>query len=107
MPQKRLTALAVSFALTGLPALAVTPDEVWADWQELITSYGATLEIGDESRSGETLTVSDVTISTEMPEGAFDVDLGDLSFTNTGNGEVRVDMAAAVPIRIDIVTEEG
>ncbi|MXQ09433.1 DUF2125 domain-containing protein [Alphaproteobacteria bacterium GH1-50] len=104
---RKAAPLTAVLALATSPAFAVTPEEVWADWQTLITNYGATLEIGAESRSGETLTVTDVTVSTEMPDGAFDMELGTLTFTNIGDGAVRIGMAETVPMQIDVVTEDG
>ncbi len=101
------TTLTASIALSAAPALAITPEEVWADWQTLIQNYGATLEMGEETRAGESLTVTDVTISSEMPDGAFDMVLGDITFTNIGDGAVRVDMSDELPFRIEITSDDG
>ena len=108
MSFSKLAAFSFSTALVANPAFAITPEEVWASWQEFLTdSYGADLEIGNESMSGETLTVSDLTITTEAPDGSFEAVMDTLTFENIGDGRVRITLPETIPMAMAIAVEDG
>jgi hypothetical protein len=79
----------------------VTAQEVWADWKTYMSSVGYEVT-GTESTSGDTLTVSDVSMSMNMPEddGTITVEMGALEFTESGDGTVAVAMPSTMPMRI-------
>ena len=49
------------------PAAEITAAEVWADWQRIVEDYGPQLTVGDEERSGDSLTVTDVAVDYDFP----------------------------------------
>ncbi|QFT91870.1 hypothetical protein FIU86_03385 [Roseovarius sp. THAF9] len=93
---------AMSIALTAGAAQAdVTPADVWADWQGYLSSSGYEVS-GEESQSGDALTVSDVTMSMAVPEEdmTVSVNLGEITFTDNGDGTVSVSIPASMPMQI-------
>jgi len=94
--------------LVGAPALAdLTADEVWASWKGLAESSGQTLT-GTESRSGDTLTVSDLKMSMEAPGGGrVEGDLGRVAFTERGDGSVEIALSESYPISVRTVSGDG
>jgi len=79
----------------------VTAQEVWDDWKGYVTSYGYDVT-GSESMSGNTLTVSGLTMSMAMPQnqGSVSIDMKTLIFTGNSDGTVDVTMASSMPMRI-------
>ena len=54
----------------GIARADVTAEQVWDDWRALFAGSGGTLSTTGESRSGNTLTVTGLTLTLEMPEGS-------------------------------------
>ena len=88
--------------MAAMPALAdVTAEDVWANWQESMSLYGeGGLTVAGESRDGDTLTISGVMLSMEDSDAAMSAELGDLTFTENGDGTVSIGMANSYPISI-------
>lgn len=97
---KVLGAGSVLALLLGSTAQAdVTAEQVWQSWQSLSKSMGQTVE-GTASRQGDTLTVTDLTISAEMPDGSMVGTLATVAFRELGDGTVEVTMAPEYPVTI-------
>lgn len=79
----------------------VTAQEVWSDWKDYMAGYGYEIT-GTESLSGNTLTVSGLTMSVDMPEneGNVSVDMKTLVFVGNSDGTVGVTMPSVMPMRI-------
>jgi len=79
----------------------LTAQDVWSDWRAYLTGTGYTVT-GTEAMAGNTLTVSDVVLSIDLPEedGAMTLTMGALSFTENGDGTVSVDMPTQMPLRV-------
>jgi hypothetical protein len=90
------TALAT---LITTPALAdLTAAQVWTDWQDFAARNGYTLAAASESRSGDVLTVSGVTMAMTLPDGDMTGDLGTFTFTELSDGTVAVGVPAEAPL---------
>ena len=99
------TALA---ALVSTPAAAeLSAQEVWAEWQAIAANSGYTLAAGAQTQSGDTLTVSEVTMSMTLPEGTMIGQLGDVAFTERGDGTVSVDLPSEYPLVFSGTDTEG
>jgi hypothetical protein len=87
----------------------VTAEEVWQSWQDLSSAAGQELTVGSATRTGDTLTVSGVTVTMKDElGGSFSAELGDLAFTDKGDGTVGVTMAETYPITLAFPpTEDG
>ncbi|MEK6217006.1 MAG: hypothetical protein N2B03_07285, partial [Boseongicola sp.] len=108
MRNYRTLTTATALALLASPAIAeLTAAEVWSDWQELMTNYGANISNTGESMSGEVLTISGVSTDFDVPDGSVSMVMGDISFEELGDGSVAVRMQEAMPITIDITTPDG
>lgn len=88
--------LAAVLAGTALPASAdISPAEVWADWQRMLSTYGTTVDVGSEELSGDTLTVRDLGLSYSFPEdgGSFATTIPELVFEDRGDGTVEINIS--------------
>lgn len=98
------TATAIGLALSaGVARADVAPADVWADWQGYFTSSGYEVS-GDESQSGDALTVSDITLSMEMPEdqSTVSVNMGEMTFTDNRDGTVAVSIPETMQMRVNL-----
>ncbi len=86
--------------LMALPATAdVTATEVWSDWKSYMETYGYQIA-AREDLSGKVLTVSDVTMTTQLPEngGTVSIAMDRMTLTEQADGTVAVVMPATMPI---------
>jgi hypothetical protein len=91
-----------ALAAVALPAGAqVTPEQVWAHWQQTAQAYGTTLTAGSVAREGDTLVISDIrTGNAAMPDAAASP-IGWIRLQELGDGTVRM---TAVPEQTVTVT---
>jgi len=89
--------------MTGHAASAdVTAAEVWANWKENIAIYGQDgVTIGSEDASGGTVTVSGISLSMSDADASVTADLGQIVFSENGDGTVSITMANSYPISIE------
>lgn len=95
--------MAATAALMLIPAFAVadvTAEEVWADWQLMLGQYGDGIDLGTTSRSGDTLTVSGVVMSSTNDQNTMEVVVPDLAFRDVGDGTVAVTMGPRFEISV-------
>lgn len=64
------TTFAAVVALSAPATAQSAADDLLAELKSLLSGFGQTFEIGEESRSGDTLTLRDVTWSIDLPEDA-------------------------------------
>lgn len=86
--------------LIALPARAdVTATEVWSDWKAYMETYGYQLQ-AREDLAGKVLTVSDVTMTSQMPEngGTVSVAMDRMTLTEQADGTVVIVMPDTMPI---------
>lgn len=107
----RFTGLCASSALVStlaaLPALAVTPDEVWQNWQDLSASYGQTVATESVVQDGSDIVVTGLTI-TQSEEGAtVESRIDQVTFGDNGDGTVRITMSDSVPVTMTFPDESG
>lgn len=102
-------ATAMVFVLSASAASAdVTGQEVWNDWRAYFSSFGYEVT-ATEATSGDTLTVTDLNLSMELPEeeGSFSWVMDTLEFTDRSDGSVSVQMPSESTIEFDVDPEEG
>lgn len=88
------TSFAALSALVITPAMAdVTADEVWQNWKELGASYGQSYTAGSETRSGDTLTVTDLVLDMSNGDSKVIGTIPQVAFRETGDGRVEVTMS--------------
>lgn len=93
-------AFAYVFATQGAFA-DLTANDVWADWQAYLNGMGYTVT-GDESTSGDTTTISNMTMSMALPdtEGEVNMIVPEMTLTENGDGTVQIDFPESFPISI-------
>jgi hypothetical protein len=108
---RQLGSSAIAIFITGSSAMAdVTAAQVWSDFQSYLTGFGYTVT-GEETSSGNTLTVTGLTMTFDSPADNVTATFGmdSLTFAETGDGRVRVTMPGSMPLtfQMDPPTVEG
>ncbi|MCL4186170.1 MAG: DUF2125 domain-containing protein [Rhodobacteraceae bacterium] len=96
-----LSGCALAALLAGAPALAqVTPEDVWTSWKSTAENLGQTVAFGAETRAGNVLTVTAVTLTqpTDGPDIVFE--MGDMSFADQGDGTVAITLAPSFTMSV-------
>lgn len=102
---KRISALAAGTALStvlaGAATADVSPREVWDSWSGYFTGFGYEVNATESESSGR-LDVSALSLGMDLPEGEgrVDMSMGDIAFIDQGDGTVRIEMPAQMPINI-------
>jgi len=99
-----LTGAAVALAL-ACPALAdVTAQQVRDQIVGLYESAGATVEIGTEEKSGNTLTLSNVSVTADIPNdgGQIAMSYSLITLTESGDGSVTIGFPTTMGLTADI-----
>ena len=85
----------------GTAQADVTAEQVWADWQANMSTYGdETIATGSEVREGDTLTISNIVLTMNDEFSTVTATMGDLILTELGDGTVAIQPPASYPIRI-------
>jgi len=103
------TAVALCVFLGTPAAMAdVTAEQVWADWRDYMSDAGYQVNAVD-TRSGDTLTVSDLVMSMAIPEddSTVTMSMGDMAFVDRGDGTVSIELPQDLPIGITVTGPEG
>lgn len=96
------TSFAAASALFAGAALAdVTADEVWQNWQALGTSYGQSYSAGSQTRNGDTLTLTDLTMDMSSGDAKTIGTIPQVSFRETGDGRVEVTMSDSYSLSME------
>ncbi len=79
---------------------AVTPEDVWANWQAMASTAGQTIATTDVSRNGNALVISGMTMGYESDKGSFSSSIDQITLTENGDGTVGVQLSDSYPILI-------
>ena len=94
------SAIGLVFLATGACA-DVTPQEVWASWQAMMTSAGQELTVGNTAASGQAVEVSDLAVTyKDQLGGSALLTFDKLVFKDNGDGTVTVTMPDSYPIQM-------
>jgi Uncharacterized protein conserved in bacteria (DUF2125) len=94
--------------LSGTAAFAeVTPEDVWAKWQEFSTAFGQTVTAGSETRDGDALVVEDVVFTGGDDVSQAAMTVANLTFTDAGDGTVVVTMSEGYELTVTSPDETG
>lgn len=103
------SAVAISVVLSGSAAYAdVTAQEVWEDWKSYMAGFGYAVD-AEESYSGSTLTVKDLSMQVDLPEveGSMTMSMGQFEFTDVGDGTVSVSIPPQMPVLVTVDAAES
>lgn len=101
-----LTSSALALIATAIPALAeVTPAQVWDDLESYYTDMGYQVRIGGRDETGQSLTLTDVTLTSQADEAAMTVALPRLTLRQTGDAKVRTVVEGEVTARGEATVE--
>ncbi|WP_050527025.1 DUF2125 domain-containing protein [Pseudorhodobacter aquimaris] len=103
-----ITSISALTAFLALPALAdITAEEAWKGWQELGTAHGQTLSTGSQTRAGDTLTITDLTIEVINDDAKVAGVIPEVRFREMGDGRVEVTMSNAYQFEMEGDNGEG
>jgi hypothetical protein len=104
----RIAAMSAAAALAAGAAWAdLTAAQVWEDWQASATGFGQTVSVGAEEASGNTLTLRDVSIMMDGPEGGANATVSEIVMSERGDGSVSIRMSPEVPIDVTMMPADG
>lgn len=104
-------AATMAFFITGSAAYAdVTASDVWSDWSSYMAGFGYQMT-GDETQSGDILSVENLTMTMEVPDGDDKAvivvsQMGQLQFQENGDGTVSVVLPDVMPITVSVEGNE-
>ena len=98
---------AICVGLTGAANAEVSALEVWDNWKSYSESYGQKITVGSETASGDTLTLRDVNLSMDFPEGQMSGTLEMIEFRERSDGTVAITMSQDYPLSLSIKPAEG
>lgn len=93
---------------SGAAQADVSAQDVWSDWKAYLEGTGYDLT-ATEQMSGNTLSVDGVALTMDLPEDdvTIVINMGDLSFTENGDGTVAINLPATMPINISGTDSAG
>ncbi len=96
------TGVCLTALLSGSAAFAdVTAQEVWENWKSSLEIYGAEgVSIGSEDIGSGTVTVTDLSLSMDDGDTAVAANMGNITFTENGDGTVDIAMSENYPVSI-------
>lgn len=97
--------LALSLA-AGPVAADVTAEQVWSDWKDYLETFGYEMT-AMEDMSGDTLTVSDLSLAMDMEEADIGMTIGTMTLTNRSDGSVEIGVPESLPITFDVTSDMG
>ena len=93
---------AALLAVTGSALADVSPEDVWQSWQDMSKSTGQIITAESVTRDGDTLVVSNLTMTSATPDAKVDGSMAELRFTDAGDGTVLVEMPPEYPITMTL-----
>ncbi|MEM9499747.1 MAG: DUF2125 domain-containing protein [Pseudomonadota bacterium] len=90
-----------TIAILATGAVAdLSAEDVWEDWKTYTTGFGYDVT-GTEARSGDTLTVTGVTMrASAEAEEAFEVEIGQIVLQEQSDGSVTIDLPSVIPMQM-------
>ena len=97
------SAVCITALVAGGAAQAdVTAAEVWENWKSQLALYGENnITFGAEDASGDTLVVRDLSLLVDDGELKVSANMGDVTFTELGDGTVSMTMVESYPVTFE------
>ncbi|WP_394178852.1 DUF2125 domain-containing protein [Yoonia maritima] len=97
---KMRSAVCIAALVAGSTAHAdVSAQQVWDDWKEQMSLYQQTeIEVGSEEMSGDTLVISNLSVTNTSPEMTANYSIEEIRFEEQRNGSVVITMSESYPI---------
>lgn len=95
-------------AFSTAPAFAnVTAEEVWQNWKVLGATYGQTYTAGAQQRSGDTLTITDLTLAMANGDAKLTGNIPSVAFRETSDGRVEITMSEEYSMALESDSASG
>lgn len=102
---KRLSLAASTALALVLPtqsALAVTAEEVWANWKSAAADAGQQVSVGAEARNGSALEITDLKSTVVIPDSdlILTTTIPRVTLTDKGDGSVAITLSESYPMTL-------
>lgn len=98
---------AILIALAGTAHADVTGADVWNNWKAAGESVGQVMTPGSESQDGDTLTITDLQITMDVPEVDVSGAIAKVEFRNNADGTVTMSMSPIYTMSIDATSDDA
>jgi hypothetical protein len=96
------TAALISITFAGVALADVTADDVWQNWQDLGKASNLTISTTKSERIGDTLVLTDVTLTMASPEINIDSVMGEVRLQETADGRVTITQPASYSMQVNM-----
>ncbi len=99
---RRSSGAVLAYAIVTQGAFAdVTAQDVWDDWHAYMTQMGYTVS-GEQSVSGGVTSITDMTVTMEIPDegGSFQMVVPEMTLTENGDGTVSIGLPESFPMTL-------
>lgn len=102
------TSFLALITFSSAPAFAdVTAEQVWENWKLLGANYGQTYTTGSETRDGDTLTISDLTMNMANGDAKITGTIPMVAFRENGDGTVAITMTEEYTLALETTSRMG
>jgi len=98
---------AIFIALASTVQADVTGADVWNNWKAAAESVGQSLTPGAQSQDGDTLTITDLQISMDVPDLTVSGAIAEITFTDQGDGTVVVAMSPSYTMTMESESDDA
>ena len=85
----------------------VTADQVWTNWKAVSAASGQTVTAASETRQGDTLAITGLTIVSTFDGGSINSTVEAVNFRELGDGSVEVTMSPDYPVVVNSIDSDG
>ena len=93
---------AIALVLVAQAALAITPEEVWANWKAAAADAGQQITAAAEAKSGNTLEITDLKSVFPIPDSdlVLTTQIPKVALADMGDGTVSITFSESYPLTI-------
>lgn len=91
----------------GSANAAVTPEEVWKNWQDASAAYGQTMSAESTATEGSALVAKNVTITSDKDGAKVSSTIPEMRFEDKGDGTVGVTLSDSYTMAITVAPTDG
>ena len=85
----------------------LTADQVWTNWKAVSAASGQTVTAASETREGDTLAITGLTIVSNFDGGSINSTIEAVNFRELGDGTVEVTMSPDYPVVVNSIDSDG
>jgi hypothetical protein len=92
----------VTLLMAAAGSAQVTPEQVWTNWKSMLAAAGYSITTGTESRQGDTLVLTDTSMSIAMEGVSATAPFGTMRMRDRGDGTVEVSYSSDMRLAMTV-----